>query len=197
MKLIPYYIIALLLMVIYGQHLYFQQKLVDSKNAIQDIESPGRYVKIDTCYLEKVVASKPKIKYIIKKEVLEPAMDLVPSTIVYEDTLSLDSLGTVSVQDSVRGNQIVDRTYFYQLKFPRITDVASPTLIRTPLSTASPRKEFYAGVGITSQQLLLHSIYGSVIYKDKRNHLYGVSVGYSNQLEWGISTHWKIGRRSP
>lgn len=107
----------------------------------------------------------------------------------YYDTVRLDTLGYVSVIDSVQKNGIIGRSFYTNYKIPTITTTKTITHY-APLKAAL----FFGGgiegnktLGVTGAQL-------GILYKSKKDKIVGVNVGSTigEQLTFGISSYWKI-----
>ena len=104
---------------------------------------------------------------------------------IYKDTLVLDSIGFVHVTDSVQFNTLLNRHYTYSYKLPIITKTSTIT------NYAKQVRQLYAGVGINSSGV--NSINAGLMYKSRRDQLYGFTLGVNNnQLVYGVQTYFKI-----
>ena len=104
---------------------------------------------------------------------------------IYKDTLILDSIGFVYVNDSVQFNTLSKRNYTYSYKLP--------TVIKTTTTTIYPKptRQLYAGLGVST--LGVSSINAGVMYKSRRDQLYGFTLSVNNsQLVYGVQTYFKI-----
>jgi hypothetical protein len=108
---------------------------------------------------------------------------------VYADTVKLDTLGYVTVADTVHKNELQNRSYTYKYKIPTIT----VTNIIT--KQAPPKGALFIGGGINStKQLELQNIQGGVLYKSKNDKIFGLHIGINSnsQVIYGVSSYWKI-----
>ena len=111
---------------------------------------------------------------------------------VYQDTLDLDTLGSVTVIDTVSQNKIQSRQFTSNILIPTTT-ITNTTYIND--------KGFYYGVSLGVNHQILHSVSGEVLYKTNRNMIYGVGLGLgsdSQLLSPVISgrVYWKIGKKN-
>lgn len=116
---------------------------------------------------------------------------------IYIDTLNLDthhgeSVGSITITDTVSQNKIQSRQFTSNILIPTKT-ITNTTYIND--------KGFYYGVGLGINQQMLHSVSGEVLYKTKRNTIYGVGLGLgsdSQLLSPVISgrVYWKIGKKN-
>jgi hypothetical protein len=108
---------------------------------------------------------------------------------VYADTVKLDTLGYVAVADTVHKNEIQNRSYKYNYKIPTVTVTTTIT------KQAPPKGALFIGGGFTNtKQLELQTIQGGVLYKTKKDKIFGLHIGINNnsQVIYGVSSYWKI-----
>ena len=108
---------------------------------------------------------------------------------IYVDTLKIDTLGYVTVADTLHKNEIQNRSYKYNYKIPTVTVTTTIT------KQAPPKGALFIGGGITStKQLELQTIQGGVLYKTKKDKIFGLHIGINNnsQVIYGVSSYWKI-----
>jgi len=108
---------------------------------------------------------------------------------IYADTVKLDTLGYVAVADTVHKNELQNRSYKYNYKIPTIT------VTNTITKQAPPKGALFIGGGITNtKQLELQTIQGGVLYKTKKDKIFGLHIGINNnsQVIYGVSSYWKI-----
>jgi len=103
----------------------------------------------------------------------------------YKDSLVLDSIGFVHITDTVQFNSLLGRKYNYSYKLPTLTKTTTTTIY------PKPTRQLYAGLGIST--LGVSSINAGVIYKSRRDQLYGFTLSVDNgQLVYGVQTYFKI-----
>ena len=105
----------------------------------------------------------------------------------YTDTIQIDTLGSVVINDTITRNLISFR------------DVQSNIFIPTTTITNTVylnRREFYGGISLTGQPTQLDFINGELLYKGKERNAYGVGVGINNELVpiYTFKVFWKIGK---
>jgi hypothetical protein len=109
------------------------------------------------------------------------------STNVFVDTLSLDSLGKIAIIDSVSENKITSRLFAYKLRIPEKTTTIT---IREPYK---PVRQLYVGGGIEGNPVaLINGVNAGLLYKDRKDRMYGAHVGFNGQINYGLSTYWKL-----
>ena len=106
---------------------------------------------------------------------------------IQKDSVKIDSIGFVKVTDTVQNNVVQNRKWEYNLKYPIIKE----TIIQPPKKV----NQLYIGGGLQGNQYnIINSINGGILYKNKKDQLYGLSVGINTngQVVYGISSYWKI-----
>jgi hypothetical protein len=154
----------------------------------------------------KVVTKKGEDIYhetIVEKEVIIPAvidtMALLKdyySKVLYKDTLVLpDSLGTVSVIDTITQNKILGRTFNASVK--------QRTIKETMIVKELPKtKVFYGLEGGFNKADFVSSVGAGVLINTKKDKIYQLGLGVNNQTTDGTNggftpyirggVYWKI-----
>jgi len=154
----------------------------------------------------KVVTKKGEDIYhetIVEKEVIIPAViDTAAllkdyySKVLYKDTLILpDSLGTVSVIDTITQNKILGRTFNANVK--------QRTIKETMIVKELPKtKVFYGLEGGFNKADFVSSVGAGVLINTKKDKIYQLGLGVNNQTTDGINggftpyirggVYWKI-----
>lgn len=106
----------------------------------------------------------------------------------YKDTIALDSLGTITVIDTVFQNSLKDRTIFKNYKIPLVTKTI--TIIKQP----DPKRQLYIGGNLFGDRRTLQSITPGLLYKDRKDRIFQANVGvnFDGTLIFGLGTYWKI-----
>ena len=106
---------------------------------------------------------------------------------IQKDSVQIDSIGFVKVTDTVQNNIVQNRKWEYNIKYPIIKE----TIIEPPKKI----NQLYIGGGLQGNQYnIINSINGGILYKNKKDQLYGLSVGINTngQAVYGVSCYWKI-----
>ena len=106
---------------------------------------------------------------------------------IQKDSVQIDSIGFVKVTDTVQNNIVQNRKWEYNIKYPIIKE----TIIEPPKKI----NQLYIGGGLQGNQYnIINSINGGILYKNKKDQLYGLSVGINTngQIVYGVSSYWKI-----
>ena len=106
---------------------------------------------------------------------------------IQKDSVKIDSIGFVKVTDTVQNNIVQNRKWEYNLKYPIIKE----TIIQPPKKA----NQLYIGGGLQGNQYnIINSINGGLLYKNKKDQIYGISVGINTngQMVYGVSSYWKI-----
>ena len=106
---------------------------------------------------------------------------------IQKDSVQIDSIGFVKVTDTVQNNIVQNRKWEYNIKYPIIKE----TIIEPPKKI----NQLYIGGGLQGNQYnIINSINGGILYKNKKDQIYGLSVGINTngQVVYGVSSYWKI-----
>lgn len=131
--------------------------------------TPGE--NIDTC--------QARFNYLLKKHATRR---------VYQDTLKIDSLGTITVIDTIWLNKLQKRTYLQDIKIPLVTKTITITKEKDPV------RQLYIGGNLFGNQNSLQLITPGILYKTKKDHIYQINAGinFNGIITYGIGTYWKI-----
>lgn len=160
-------------------------------------KEPVVITKYDTIYKEthdtitkKVTISN--VEYVPYKEVIfanvEDCMREYNRRTTYKDTIALDSLGTITIVDTVFQNNLKERTIFKNYKIPLVTKTV--TIIKNP----DPKRQLYIGGNLFGDKRALQLITPGLIYKDRKDRVYQANVGvnFDGTLTYGLGAYWKI-----
>jgi hypothetical protein len=105
----------------------------------------------------------------------------------YTDTIKIDTLGTIIVNDTVTRNLISMR------------DVQSNIFIPTTTITNTVylyKREFYGGISVGSTNQAVQNINAELLYINKKKQSYGFGVGLNPQWQpvYTVRMYWKIGK---
>ena len=106
---------------------------------------------------------------------------------IQKDSVQIDSIGFVKVTDTVQNNIVQNRKWEYNIKYPIIKE----TVIQPPKKV----NQLYIGGGLQGNQYnIINSINGGILYKNKKDQIYGLSIGVNTngQVVYGVSSYWKI-----
>ena len=106
---------------------------------------------------------------------------------IQKDSVQIDSIGFVKVTDTVQNNIVQNRKWEYNIKYPIIKE----TVIQPPKKV----NQLYIGGGLQGNQYnIINSVNGGILYKNKKDQIYGLSVGINTngQAVYGVSSYWKI-----
>jgi len=107
---------------------------------------------------------------------------------IYADTVKLDTLGYVSVADTVYKNEIHNRSYRYSYKIPTVT------VTNTITKYAPAKGALFIGGGITGNKNGVELLQGGLLYKSKKDKVFGLNLGINgnSQIVYGVQSYWKI-----
>ena len=107
---------------------------------------------------------------------------------VYKDTLKLDSLGTIVINDTVFMNALGKRTKIYDYKIPFVTKTVTIT------KQADPRRQLYIGGNIFGSSNHIELVTPGLLYKSKHDNIYQINlgVGFDGTISYGLGMYYKI-----
>jgi len=107
---------------------------------------------------------------------------------VYADTLKLDSLGTIVINDTVFMNKLGKRTKIYDYKIPLVTKTVTIT------KHAEPRRQLYIGGNIFGNNANIEMVTPGILYKSKKDNIYQVNLGvkFDGTISYGLGMYYKI-----
>lgn len=107
---------------------------------------------------------------------------------VYRDTIAIDSIGSITVLDTVFQNKLLNRTVFKDYRIPTVTKTITIT------KTQPAKRQLYAGGNLFLNGSQLQSVTPGLIYKDRRDRVYQISAGVdaNGSIIYGAGMYWKI-----
>jgi len=105
----------------------------------------------------------------------------------YTDTLTLDTLGFLVLNDTISQNSILSRSFTSDISIPTTTITKEIYL---------KKREFFWGMGLNGDPSQLNYLGGEFMYKNKKRNMFGVGVGVNQDLQPVFSgrMYWKIGK---
>jgi len=138
---------------------------------------------IDTTYISKntVIYRKGKDITIEKEIPIYIPLNIDTSAIIkdyytsrlYKDTLTLDSLSFVVINDTIAKNKIESRKFSSHIVYPVIKE--------TTIVKELPKNQLFLGATLGFDKTNIVNFAGpSFIFKSKKDYLYSFGIGYSN-----------------
>ena len=148
------------------------------------IEKPSKE-RIDSFYKPSNDCDSLKLQY---KEAIEKYI----SYSVVEDTIHIDSLGFVSIKDSISENQIKMRSTRASFKIPEVFTTTTITKV-LPVK----RQVYIGGEVVGNSSEGVNGANGILMYKDRHDRAFQLKAGahiYNNKVftGFGIGMLWKI-----
>ncbi len=105
----------------------------------------------------------------------------------YTDTLKLDTLGYLVLNDTITKNSILSRSFNTKIQIPTTTITKEIYL---------NKRELYWGLGIQGRTDQLNYLGGELMYRTKNKQVYGLGVGVNQDFQpiIGGRMYWKIGK---
>ena len=107
----------------------------------------------------------------------------------YKDTVDLDSLGYIVINDTLFKNKLQSRQVLCNIIIP--TTTITNTIYEN-------KREFYVGLGTNvTTKGNINFVGAGLLFKTKRKQIYGLGLGLDNQFTPIITGHmyWKLGRK--
>lgn len=106
---------------------------------------------------------------------------------IMQDSIRIDTNGYVKITDTVQKNLIVGRSTEVSMKYPIIKE----TIIQPAFKT---RQLYLGGQVSASQGQLINGLNGGLLLKNKKDQIYGVTVGLNTQGQvfYGLQSYWKL-----
>lgn len=200
MKNILYAIIALLLILVVVQHKGCEISDDDTPDTtiVRDtvynthdsvIVRKVKIVETDTTYIPTAPEYLPDTNYAALKKQFEALVKMHTARNIYADSLQLDSVGYVVINDTVQFNTLHNRKYHYNYKVPVITETV--TINNPPKKT----RQLYLGAGVNGSKTYgIETVSAGLLYKTKKDQLYGMQVGVNTNglLVYGVQSYWKL-----
>ena len=143
----------------------------------------------DTIYQKGGLISKVNTVYVNLPSNVDTNLILKDyySNNIYIDTLKLkDSLGFVSIRDTISKNLISSRVFDEHIN--------QKTIINTIVVKDIPKNQLYIGgnIGIQKPNILMFG--PSLLFKTKSDKIYGIQAGFNSEMNGYIqgSLYWKI-----
>ena len=145
-----------------------------------------------------------KLMYVPKwKTKTETIHDTVPANIdtlsilrdyyakyYYTDTLNLDTLGNIVINDTISRNTIISRRIESNVFIPTTTVHSNTTINKTRL---------YTGINMSANKQSLNQAGINLMLKTKKSKMYSVGIGFNRDLQPIVSggLYWEIRVKKP
>lgn len=186
-------IILILVCVILLQKCNSKEDKVEPKVVKDTVWVEAKNTVVTKPVLIKTIPGKVSVQYIpdpeYKKLVIQ-YQELVKAYIaknIHKDSIKIDSIGYVHIQDTVSKNLITGRKTFYSLKYPIITNTITLPVKKT--------NQLYYGGGLQGgQNQLINQFNAGVLLKTKSDQIYNVYTGLdtNGHVQVGLQAYWKI-----
>lgn len=107
---------------------------------------------------------------------------------VYSDTLKLDSIGKITIIDTVWLNKLKQRTYIKDYKIPFVTKTV------TIIKEQDPKRQLYIGGNLFGDKGTLQILTPGILYKTRKDQIYQLNAGinFDGTITYGLGMYWKI-----
>lgn len=193
---IPYIIIGILLTIIFLQwkNRNSSEGITVVKDTVVKITEIRTLIPAETLFIaserdtvwDRTLIYVPDSTYKGLLKQYEQLGNQLFATNYYENKFDIDSFGYVKIRDTLKGNRLIGSGMETFLDIPERTITIEKTL--------PPVNEFYLGGGLSGAQTTLNGLYFGGIFKDKKQRMYGMNVGYIHPigLTYNLSYYSKI-----
>lgn len=107
--------------------------------------------------------------------------------ISYQDTIALDTLGYIVLNDTITQNRIYSRAIDPSIQIPIITNTIKETIYIN-------NRELYAGPVVNFNSNGVNFVGGSLLLKDKLGHNFYSSIGFDRDFNvtYQVGVNWKL-----
>jgi len=104
---------------------------------------------------------------------------------VFKTDFPIADYGSVTVYDTIKANSLIGSSI--------ITDLNIPITTITVTKEAPIKRQLYVGFSLTGNSPApINGVYVDVIFRTKKDRLYGVSMGYNGEPIYKISLLWPL-----
>jgi len=142
---------------------------------------------------ERDTIVETEIEYILSDddygiaEKLDTLIQLYSMKHIYIDSIPVDTFGYINIMDTVQQNKFLGRSYITNVTIPEKTITITNTIY------PKPKRQFYIGGGVSGNRTSpINSINAGLLYKDRRDRIFGIGASYDGQINFGINSYWKI-----
>jgi len=142
---------------------------------------------------ERDTIVETEIEYILSDEDygiaerLDTLIQLYSMKNIYLDSIPVDTFGYINIMDTVQQNKFLGRSFITNVVIPEKTITITNTIY------PKPTRQFYIGGGISGNKTSpINSVNVGLLYKDRRDRIFGIGASYNGQIYYGISSYWKI-----
>ena len=135
----------------------------------------------------KIVTEVDSILINVPIDTLEVLKDYYAKN-VFVDEIKLDSLGVVTITDTIYKNTVWRRAVESNILIPTTTITKEIYL---------NNREFYWGLNVAGNRNQINYLGGGILFKSKRKNIYGLGVGVNENFEPIISASYymKLGKK--
>ncbi len=182
-------LIVVLAVILLFQNQCSRKKPVVEPEVIVTIETKWDTVEV----VQTEYVPKWRTKVVIEHDTVPSDVDTMMilndyySKYSYVDTLTLDTLGFLVLNDTITMNSILSRSFVSNIKIPTTTITKEIYL---------NKREFYWGIGLQGKKDQLNYLGGEFMYKNKQKNMFGLGLGVNQDLQPVLSgrMYWKIGK---
>jgi hypothetical protein len=143
------------------------------------------YTKKDTVWIT-LIQYEADTNYAKLKQQYEDLGNKYFSLNVYQNKLSLGKYGAVTIKDSVSNNMLIGSQI-------ASSGLVIPTEVQIVQQPYQPVRQLFLGGGFTgTYRSPVNGISVGALYKDLKDRVVGVNVGWNGQMTLSASYYWKV-----
>lgn len=197
-NLFPYLVIGILVLVILLQRgcepspkpKITYDTLIEYKTIRDTIKGETKWLraKIDTSIWMKKPGNIPSPNMDTLKEQYLALGNRFFAENTFSTPYSLGEYGSVTAIDTIRENKLIGSSLIMNLTIPEKTITKT---VENP-----PKRQLYVGGHLElSKAQPISGIYGGLLYKDKKERIYSLNIGWTGEPTILAGTYWKLGKK--
>jgi hypothetical protein len=160
--------------------------IIDYIEVHDTVKIEPKFIKsdVDTLWMDSLIYI-PDTSYEHLLEQYKKLGDTHFSTNIFKSEFELGQYGRATKTDSIKANQLISSSISYNLS------ISEKTI--TIEKQSPPKRQVYLGLGgYGNKKVPIDGVYVGALYKDRKDRIFGYSIGYNNSLQIGISSYWLL-----
>lgn len=191
-----YLAIGILLFIILAQNKSCDSttKIVEKKDTVtvydtivQAIPGKTRFInsRVDTSIWIKKAELKPDTTYAgLSKQYISLGNSYY-SARTFKTDFKIANYGSVTFISTIKENNLINSTLE--------TNLIIPTTTITIEKETPPKMILFGGISFTgNKNTLINCVYGDLLLKTKKNKIYNISIGYTNEINYKIGLYYPL-----
>jgi hypothetical protein len=160
--------------------------IIDYIEVHDTVKIEPKFIKsdVDTLWMDSLIYI-PDTSYEHLLEQYKKLGDKHFSTNIFKSEFELGQYGKATITDSIKANQLISSSISYNLSIPEKTITIE--------KQSPPKRQVYLGLGgYGNKKVPINGVYVGALYKDRKDRIFGYSIGYNNSIQIGISSYWLL-----